>query len=454
MTPSLLHGCIPLLAICSASPAQDDRTPVPSPEVEIESDVAEEISEEEKRESHPLGWLSDPREPPDTMLEALVSGKVHLDNRLRVEYADTTGRESSTAITNRLRLGYETKPFHGFSGYLEVENVATPNDDNYFVPATGDGTPGRTVIADPPGTELNQGFVRYMAESLGGSPVSLDLKAGRQRIILDDARFIGNVGWRQFEQTYDSVSVRSNLGVDRLRAFYAYVWGVQRIFGPDGPTPDSDSHLINLSYKVGEELQITPFAYLLDFEDDDPLNSSDSFGFRLSGDLWRETGDDVDFFADYEFTYAHQVDAGANPVDYEADFIAAQVRLTRKQLGSLLVGYQLLGSDDGDFGFRFPLGTNHKFQGFADNFLTTPAVGLENLYFGIATELPWGIKTSVTYHRFWSDEGNDDLGEEIDIAARKQFSPHWSGLLKAAYFNGDSGQPETTRLWAQTTFTF
>ncbi|MFG0307249.1 MAG: hypothetical protein ACF8Q5_13650 [Phycisphaerales bacterium JB040] len=404
--------------------------------------------------ARPLGWLSDPGEPPADLFEALVSGKVYLDNNLRVELADTTGRDSSAAVTNRLRLGYQTKPLHGFSGFVEMESVATPNADRYFVPATGDGSASRTVVADPPGTEVNQAFARFDAASLGDLDVSLDVKAGRQRIKLDDDRFIGNVGWRQFEQTYDSASVRSDLGVEGLSAFYAYVWGVQRIFGPDGPNPDSDSHLLRVSYRVAPELAVTPFAYLLDFEDDDPANSSDSYGVRLTGSLWADGEAQRDVTADYELTYARQTDAGSNPNEYEADFFAAQIRVSKDGLGHVLAGYQLLGSDGGDFAFRFPLGTNHKFQGFADNFLVTPASGLQDLYLGIGAELCWGIRAGVTYHEFWSDEGGDDLGEEIDLVASKQLNPNWSVLLKGALYDGDSGQPDTTRFWVQTTLSF
>ncbi len=93
----------------------------------------------------------------------------------------------------------------------------------------------RTVIADPNGTEINEAFARFQTDSLFESEFSLDLKAGRQRIKLDDDRFVGNVGWRQFEQTYDSVRIKSNLGIKDLTVQYAYIWHVQRIFGPDGP---------------------------------------------------------------------------------------------------------------------------------------------------------------------------------------------------------------------------
>ena len=106
------------------------------------------------------------------------------------------------------------------------------------------------------------------------------------------------------------------------------------------------------------------------------------------------------------------------------------------------------------FAFRFPLGTNHKFQGFADNFLVTPAAGLQDLYFGIGADLPWGIKGAVTYHEFWTDEDGVDLGAELDLVAKKKISPNWSVLVKAGFYDGDNGQPDTSRVWFQTTFTF
>ncbi|MEQ9207597.1 MAG: alginate export family protein [Phycisphaerales bacterium] len=408
----------------------------------------------EQGERFPLGWLSDPDEPADDLFDALTSGKIHLDNRLRFEHADTTGSRSSAAVTNRLRLGYESKPIEGFSGFIEMENVSTFDGDRYFVPATGDGDPTRTVIADPIGTEINQAYLRYSPKHFNDSDLSLDLRAGRQRIILDDSRFVGNVGWRQFEQTYDAVSIRTNFGLERFSAFYAYIWGVQRIFGPDGLNPESESHIINASYRIAPELSVTAFSYILDFKSDLPANSSDTYGVRLSGKLFDDPNETDDLFAEYELTYANQTDAGRNPTSYDADFYAAQLKLTQPNLGYLIAGYQFLGSDNGVFAFRFPLGTNHKFQGFADNFLTTPAGGLQDLYFGIGADLPWGIKGSVTYHQFWSDQGSNDLGYEIDVVASKELSPNWSVLAKYAYFDGDRTQPDTERLWFMTTFKF
>lgn len=399
----------------------------------------------------PTGWLADPKEPPSGILDALTSGKVHLDDRLRVEWAETTGRLSSTAVTNRLRLGYETRPLHGLSVVVEMENVATPDEDAYFVPPTQGGSPDRTPIADPPGTEINRAYGRFASRPLGDVGISLDLRAGRQRIVLDDSRFIGNVGWRQFEQTYDSASVQASRGNGASGVFYAYVWEVRKIFGPDGPNPGSESHLVNLSHRFLPELRVTPFAYLLDFGEDDPANSVNSYGLRLSGEV---AGDDDGLRFAYELTWARQEDAGLNPVDFTADFVAVEARLTRPGLGTLTAGYQLLGSDDGTFGFRFPLGTNHKFQGFADNFLVTPAEGLRDLYFSVGGDLLWGVKGRAIYHHFWADEGGAALGGEVDLVASRAITPLWSVLAKAAFYDGRSGEPKTTRIWLQTELRF
>lgn len=442
--PLVLVAVLPALSLAQTPHAEPASTPTAEP--------APTPSLASEKPARPLGWLSDPASKPDDLLEALISGKFNLDNNARIELADTTGKNSSTAMTNRLRFGYETKPFEGFSLMGEFENVVSADPDNYYVPQTGDGTPTRTPVADPQGTELNQLLLRYMSESVGG--VSLDFKAGRQRIKLDDDRFIGNVGWRQFEQTYDAVSLRSNLGVTDLSVFYAYVWGVQRIFGPDGNNPSSTSHIINASYAFIPEVKLTPFAYLLDFDDDEPASSSNTFGVRFTGELWKDTDQPADVFADYELTVAHQVDAGENPTNYEANFFAAQARVIKKTLGFVMVGYQLLGSDDGVFAFRFPLGTNHAFQGYADNFLTTPNVGLHDAYIGIGADLFWNIKGTLTFHQFWSDEGSDNFGEELDAVLSKQINPNWSVLVKGAYYDGDTLQPDTTRFWFQTTFKF
>ena len=66
---------------------------------------------------------------------------------------------------------------------------------------------GYSVVADPEGAEVNQYGLRY--DGVPGLAATL----GRSKLILDNARWVGNVGWRQNEQTFDAVrgqAVRMN----------------------------------------------------------------------------------------------------------------------------------------------------------------------------------------------------------------------------------------------------
>ncbi len=54
------------------------------------------------------------------------------------------------------------------------------------------------VVADEEAYEINR--FQFTNTSLPGTTLTL----GRQRILLDDQRFIGNSGWRQNEQTFDA----------------------------------------------------------------------------------------------------------------------------------------------------------------------------------------------------------------------------------------------------------
>ena len=70
--------------------------------------------------------------------------------------------------------------------------------------STRNGKTEYSIIADPYENELDQLWISY-----AGIPDTV-IKGGRQVIQLDDQRFIGNVGWRQLQQTFDSVLITHN----------------------------------------------------------------------------------------------------------------------------------------------------------------------------------------------------------------------------------------------------
>ncbi len=400
------------------------------------------------------GYLSDPDVAAESLWDAVTGGKVHFNNRFRIELVEMAGTNYSSAVTNRLRLGYETKAWQNFSAMVEFENVMTPDETLYNVPATGDGDPLRAVVADPPDSEINQAFLRYKSNEMG---VGIDIKAGRQRVVLDDARFIGNVGWRQFEQTYDAVSMVTTLNNPDLLLVYGYVWNAQGIFADKGPDLQTSTHVFNASYKFCDAFKLTGFVYSIDMDNAALAASLNSVtgGVRATGGFGLDRHLNTDGLSlDYVLSYAYQTDGHNNTSEYEASYYLVDVKVKKKDLGYAGLGYEVLGSDGGAASFQTPLGTNHKFNGWADAFLTTPATGLQDLYLYVGGSLPWDVDGKLVYHHFGADSGSADFGWEIDAQLKKNISKNWSVLMKYAFLDGDSTVVNRNKFWIETTFSF
>jgi hypothetical protein len=152
------------------------------------------------------------------------NGAIKFDLNYRYENVNEGDRFGANANTARLRLGYLSPVFHGLQGYAEYEgSLAMQEDYNNTLPG---GNPLYSKVADSDRSELNQFWLAYtgIADNI--------FKAGRQRIKLDDDRFIGNVGWRQMEQTYDSVLLTHNSQtLFGLVAHVGYIANVQTFTG-------------------------------------------------------------------------------------------------------------------------------------------------------------------------------------------------------------------------------
>ncbi len=367
-----------------------------------------------------------------------------VDGRLRYEFGDQEGREASHALTWRHRAGIETGEWLGFSFLAELEHTWDLLGEDQYNPFP---RAGRTVIADPGNMELNRLQLHY-----GHDWLETSMTVGRQRITLDEQRFVGNVGWRQNEQTYDAVRLKFSPWED-LTLNYAWLWRVNRIFGEQAPSAalnhfDSDSHLFNARYEGVPFGALTAFAYLLDFEEA-PALSSETFGLRFNGSS--SVGEGVSIH--YDLQWAVQQESERNPANYTAHFYRIEGGIEVEDGAQFGLGYEVLG-EDGGAAFQTPLGTNHKFNGFADAFLVTPATGLQDLYAWIGLPLPGEIKGRLSYHYFLTDTDRTKIGEEIDFTLGRKLNANTSALLKAAFLTGNGAQPDVTRVSLQLEYTF
>ena len=377
----------------------------------------------------------------DELAGAFAAGKAAVELRYRYEFVDQASfSEDAQASTLRLRLNYETGAWRAWTGFVEFDHVfeLVPDDFN-----SGSGTSSGSrdvypVVADPNGPDLNQLYFQYAAGD------DWRTRFGRQRILLDDERFVGGVGWRQNEQTYDAASVHFG-GNARSEVFYAYVANVNRITGDTVPAGDhrQDTHLLNGSFKLSDAWKLTGYAYLIDNEDS-PAFSTRTLGMSIAGDL---------AIGGATLKVRGEIASQADNADNPASFDTGYYRLTadwNPGAFSLGAGLESLGSDGGE-AFRTPLATLHAFNGWADQFLTTPAGGLEDLFLKAGYK-PGKWSLQLVWHDFSAESGSGSYGSELDLSASRKLGERYGLLLKYAAFEADDDAfADTTKFWVMLT---
>ncbi|MDG1287252.1 MAG: alginate export family protein [Rickettsiales bacterium] len=384
----------------------------------------------------------------DVMQKFLIDDATpYIDVRYRFEHVDQAGfGKDANASTLRTKLGYKTGTLEGFSGVVEIENVAEMGGETYN--DTINGKTAYPVVADPDGTEVNKAYLQFTGID------DTVLRVGRQDHNLDNQRFIGTVGWRQNDQMYDSAAI-INSSLPDTTLVYSYVDNVNRIFSDDHPFGDLDTntHVINASYDGWDFGKLTGYGYLIDLDDAAVAGlSSKTFGARFTG----STPIDENVKLLYTAEYARQSEHGDNPIDYSADYYTLEGGLAYAGL-TAKAGFESLGSDNGGtVSFQTPLATLHKFNGWADKFLATPATGLEDIYgslfykaSGTGSEIVDGTTFGVIYHDFSAETGGANYGNEWDAVIKRNFMDHYSVMLKYADYDADTLSTDTEKFWFQ-----
>ena len=387
------------------------------------------------------GWFAAPA------LADEVSVKPILDTRLRWENVDQQGiAKDANAVTFRARVGAELAL--GDWRLLGEAEGTTAIVEHYF-----SGLNGKVqypLVGDPTNFELNRLQLQYR----GMRKTVLTL--GRQRINIEDQRFVGSAGWRQNEQTFDAARIEYG-DAKGLQLDLTYAWSDRTIWGIDGTGArpqaiDGNNVFATASYptSIGK---LTGFAYLVDQDEKAVQNfrqSSQSYGVRLAGS--RPLSKTAKLT--YALSYAVQSDYHRNPNRYHADYGLAEagIEVSAWKLGA---GYELLGADKGVpfTSFQTPLATLHKFQGWADKFLTTPPNGIQDYYGQVG--YGWkklagldAVNALLVYHRFDSARAGLHYGNEWDasVAAKRG---RWTATAKLASYKADQFATDTRKIWLQ-----
>lgn len=387
----------------------------------------------------PVGAATEDTPSGHTLWNAVKYGKPMTNFRLRYEHVDQDGKpKDARAFTLRSLVGWQTTPFHGFSIGIQIINVAEL-DNRYDDRRLGDPEKGLSdypVVVDPHETDINQLYLDWTGIK------DTRIRIGRQQVNLDNVRFIGDIGFRQVMQVFDGYSL-SNKSLPNTDIYLAHFERVKQI---STRLQEGELEVVNVKHHLTPDEAITGYAYLSNFETPSMAKtsvlgagtdqSSKTLGLRIDGnrrigETWRGL---------YTVEYARQSDysEGDDRIDAHYGHIGAGISYRN---WFARVDHERLSSNDGEYAFQTPFGTNHLFQGWADHFLITPSQGIKDTFITLGGKpLPW-LSLHAEYHiinahEWFSKFGGgfgDKYGKEIDLAATWSVSDQL--LVKAEYAN-------------------
>ncbi len=360
--------------------------------------------------------------------------------RLRHESVDDASfAREAAAQTLRLRVGVRANPAPGWSALIEGEAIAALGDEY------NSGANGETAfpsIVDPEGAELNQAWVSWRNPQLAST-------LGRQRVLLDNQRWVGNGGWRQNEQTFDAIAAEWK-PTAAWTARYFWIDRVHRSNGDDAldrqsRERDLGTHVFDAGFAHGTQ----QFGgYLIAHDDQDVAAASTlTIGARWTGSRVVE-GKGLG----WRVEAASQREHADNPLDFTHSYWLLEPSWTQAGL-TWRAGWEHLGGN-GRHALQTPLATLHAFNGWADKFLVTPAGGLEDRYLGtggaVGTgELSSKMKWALAWHDYRADQGNARYGTEWDASLSFPVGEKLTGMLKLADYRSEGFGRNTTKLWLQ-----
>ncbi len=374
---------------------------------------------------------------------ALTHGNVDFSLRPRYETVTQPGKDRAQALTLRTLFGYETASYDRLRVMLQLINVASLVSHYNSLLNQETRYP---VIADPAATNVNQAYVSFR-----GLPATT-LRAGRQIIILNNGRFVGNAGFRQNMQTFDAVSAK-NQSIRGLTLYGAYSWRLKDILDALVPVRVG---LVNVRYQLAPKTAVSVYSYTYEnrahtiipgaascgLAGDPGVCNSETAGIRFAGQA--PVAPDLRLL--YTADYARQwPEAGGSPL-IEARYYHAGGGLG---LGPAFIraDYAVMGSNAaGTYGFQTPLATKHAFNGWAEVFLVTPPAGLRSSYVTVGTRF-FGTHLMARYYRFAAAHTALRYGHEYDLSLLYPVRPGLSAGVQYANYRADHYAVNTQAGW-------
>ena len=410
------------------------------------------------------------------------------------DYNDKTS--NNDAITTRIRLNATAKIDANTSAFISLQSVGL-----WGGAGAGGGTRNATGGGGAEANDqlndvgVHQGF--FTLKNFADTAVNMQV--GRQEIVLDGHRLLGNTLWTQGAQSHDAIVLSH--AHDNATYVYGFSKGTEggrlggivmsgsglstNVNSSAGDTNDINSHVFWANYKGINGGDLSLYHVILDNESTPNGGTMMTTGFRHKGKMYG-----LDYRAEYYYQYgqggayaqASDFQAAYGAVerqDYDAFLAAIRVGKTFKNVmwsPTVTLWYDYLsGTDDDDIAdndwgtFHTLFDTGHKFYGLMDNYLAAGGgnsgnLGLQDLAvkFKLKPREKWLIKAD--YHQFFtatnaggnvainrrvanlSSASDNDWGSELDMSLHHKYSASTSIVFGYShYWTTDTFRATQTR---------
>ena len=374
--------------------------------------------------------------------------------RPRLEFWDeaTPGNHTSF-IDMRVRLDTKVKIDENTSAFIQFQantRFGSHFDGRRSTASNVDN--GNDTTSD---VGLHQAY--FVLKNLLGQPV--DLKAGRQEVVLDGHRLFGHTGWTMGAQSHDALRVTHSH--DNMTISYIYSKVEENAnkaiagenFGGTDPdeNTDEDVHILwaNMKGLVGGNSSTS--GYLI-FVDDDTLAANEDFytiGVRHAGGAGNIDYRGEFYFQNGDSATSTSGDKSAFMVGLRAGFKMPAVNMKPKITLWLdyLSGNEIGAVDDEQFDTLFD--TGHKFYGLMDKFAGgkgNPNAGLIDIAGKLALKPTAKTVLKVDVHFFLHAEDrigllgtpSDAIGQELDVTWKYKYTASTTFSVGASMFFADS----------------
>jgi hypothetical protein len=354
-------------------------------------------------------------------------GDAWLQVRPRWNHIEESDKPETTyGGTARLVAGWRSAPWMGLRATLEGIHAnhwgdKQFNDDPANIPVSP-----YPLLPDPRHTGVNRAYLEYAGVE------GLVARAGRQRVSLDNGRWVSDNDFRQVPQLFDGVTVEYH-GLAGARITTGYY---SRIRSTSGNTDEARLTVLNAAWNPAPGHALGAFAYFHDQPGTAPFTGFQDESYRVYGA--RAEGVAARWGAvelPYVVEIARQRPHAGGDARIDARYWRAGAGLSTERW-TVRADYEVRGSNDGLYGLQIPLTDFYAFNGWTLKWFTNAREGLHDGW--ITGRWAAGPLTfHVEAHRFESDFGDLDFGRELDAGLTWEILPN--AVLRLQHARYDSG---------------